>query len=150
MKVDQVMMTQSAAGMAPKRLFFKTDSPANDVKITLLDTNNKPVRVLSVETVTDKYKFEEVGDYSVVFDGKDSEGNTVTPGTYTLQITAQNGTSTIKAYLFEQGKVTGIDYTSDGTLLQVKSQNYDTGDDAYYTTPIPIGSVVSVREHYNG
>lgn len=150
-KVDQVMMTMGSGNtMAPKRLFFHTDSPANDVKIQVLDSNNKPVRTLSVDSSTSQYAFEANGEYSVKFDGKDDSGNYVTPGTYRLQITAQNGNAAVKSYLFEQGTVGGIDYTSQGTQLQVKCEDYDSDGTKFYSTPIPIGSIIAVREHIEG
>ncbi|MFH0920091.1 MAG: flagellar hook capping FlgD N-terminal domain-containing protein [Fibrobacterota bacterium] len=148
-KVDQVAMTLGVgSAMAPKRLFFSTDTPANDVKIRILDKNNKPVRVMNVETISDQYKFKQNGDYSVVFDGKDDKGDTVAAGTYKIEMIAQNGSTSVKGTVFEQGMVGGIDYTADGTKLQIKSQDYDAGSATFYSTTIPIASVVSVREHY--
>lgn len=150
-KVDSVMMTYNSAGqMAPKRLFFHTDSLANDVTVKITDQNGKEVKTLQTNASSQTY-FEPYGDYSVRWDGTDNNGKLVKAGTYKLSIEANNGSSQVKAQIFEQGTVGGVDYNSDGVQLQVKSKDWDNSStilgDEFYVTTIPIGSIISVREH---
>lgn len=152
-KVDSVLMNSGNNGeIAPKRFFYSTDTPANDVKINIYDAENKLVRTLSAESLQahTPYDFEPYGDHSVVWDGKDNSGEMINPGLYSVKIEAKLGSGAVPAQLFEQGTVGGIDYRSEGVLLQVKSRDWDWAEDdtvKYYTTSIPIGSILSVREH---
>jgi flagellar hook assembly protein FlgD len=151
-KVDQVLMGRDQDGNMPsKRLNIHTDSPANDVKVRIVDSNNKLVRTINTETITQtKFNYnKDYADHFVVWDGKNDAGETVAAGTYTVSIEAKLGTSEINANVFEQGMVGGIDYTPEGVLLQVKCKDYDN-DGEFYVTTMPVGYITSVREHTEG
>lgn len=146
-KVDAVMMSRNSSGkVAPKRLFFHTDVPANDVKIKVTDGEGNVVRTLNTESVSKNTYFEDFDERSVVWDGTDDNGDYVKSGTYKLTIQAQVGNTAVNANLFEQGMVGGIDYGADGVKLQVKTKNYDN-EGEFFVTTMPIGSIMAVREH---
>jgi len=153
--VDKVAMTTDAKGvMNPKRLFFETDTPANEVNVKVYDANDKLVRTMSAESISSQYGFEPYGAQSVVFDGRDDAGEQLASGLYTLKIDAKLDAKSVGSKLFEQGTVGGIDYTATGVNLQIKSKDYDNSSvltgDKFYSTTLPISSIVAVREHTAG
>ncbi|OGS33413.1 MAG: hypothetical protein A2293_03375 [Elusimicrobia bacterium RIFOXYB2_FULL_49_7] len=152
-QVNQVAMGVNQSGrIADKRFFFTTDTPANDVKIAIKDASGNTVRTLSTESISQNTAFKAVDGYSVVWDGKNDKGEYIKTGQYSVEMTAKNGSTPVKGYLFEQGTVGGIDFTASGVQLQVKSENYDwnPGDpvaNQFYATQLPISAILAVREH---
>ncbi len=144
-KVDSLLMDMNNKGsMDAKTLTFHTDSPANDVEIRLLDADGTVVRSMKANSISDQYKDEQTGEYRITLDAKDNEGQPLMPGVYKLEIAAKLNSTPIDAYIFEQGSVNGITFGANGTMLDVKSYNPDI--DEYYTSTMPIASIIAVKE----
>src|SRR3989339_1612828 len=144
-KVDSLLMDMNNKGsMDAKTLTFHTDSPANDVEIRLLDADGTVVRSMKANSISDQYKDEQTGEYRITLEAKDNEGQPLMPGVYKLEIAAKLNSTPIDAYIFEQGSVNGITFGANGTMLDVKSYNPDI--DEYYTSTMPIASIIAVKE----
>jgi flagellar basal-body rod modification protein FlgD len=146
--VDKVVMQYDNGVMPSKTLFFKTDTPADEVIITVKNSKGEIVRTLPASTLDNatQYDSEEYGEHKREWDGLDNNGNAVPPGTYDLSIQAKLGGKAVSARIFEQGTVGGVDYSDNGLELQVKSKDWDNPG-KFNVMSIPIGMVMSVREH---
>lgn len=87
-------------------------STAGDVVVTIKDGNGNVVNTLDLGA-------QQAGLAPFSWDGKDSSGNAVANGTYT--ISANNGGSSASLITYVAGSVTGVGYggSSTGTYLQV-------------------------------
>lgn len=87
-------------------------STAGDVVVTIKDANGNTVNSIDLGT-------QQAGLAPFTWDGKDSSGNTVANGTYT--VSANNGGNSAALTTYVAGSVTGVGYggSSTGTYLQV-------------------------------
>ncbi|GGA27782.1 flagellar hook assembly protein FlgD [Dyella nitratireducens] len=87
-------------------------SAAGDVVVTIKDANGNTVNSIDLGT-------QQAGLAPFTWDGKDSSGNTVANGTYT--VSANNGGNSAALTTYVAGSVTGVGYggSSTGTYLQV-------------------------------
>jgi flagellar basal-body rod modification protein FlgD len=87
-------------------------SNAGDVVVTIKDGNGNIVDTIYLGT-------QQAGLASFSWDGKDSSGNAVANGTYS--VSANNGGSSAALSTYVAGSVTGVGYggSSTGTYLQV-------------------------------
>ncbi len=147
-EVDKIAMQYENGVMPPKRLFFHTDTPADSVTISIKDAKGNTVRTMPASTLdgATQYDWEPYGEHSIVWDGRDNSGNSVLPGTYSVEISASLSGSKVAANIFEQGTVGGVDFSDSGIQVQIKSKDWDN-EGKFYATSIPIYMIKSVREH---
>lgn len=108
------------------------------------------MRTLNASTLESatQYDWDEYDAHSIVWDGCDKNGDYVNEGLYTIEISASLNDDEINANIFEQGTVGGLDFSADGTDVQIKCKDWDSSDDTtsvYYATTVPIGYIQAVR-----
>ncbi|MBL8027441.1 MAG: hypothetical protein JNL74_13560 [Fibrobacteres bacterium] len=150
--VNKVVMQYENGAMPEKRLFFKTDIPAEDVEITIKNSKGETVRNLRSSTLSaaSNDAFEPYGAFSKKWDGLDNKGNQLPPDTYSLSISAKSSGKSVGANIFEQGAVGGVDYSADGMMVQIKCKDWDRSTAAkeiFNNTTVPVGLIASVLEH---
>lgn len=120
----QVLSSASLVGrqvLVPSNALAYSGSPVNggvnvstagDVVVTIKDTNGNVVDTIDLGT-------QPAGLSSFTWNGKDSSGNAVADGTYT--VSANNGGNSAALTTYVAGAVTGVGYggSSTGTYLQV-------------------------------
>jgi len=113
-------------------LTFRLNGFAQNVKITITDTNGDTVRVLDANNLS-------AGEHSLSWDGKNSEGQTVSEGTYhfNVEATDANGNS-ISATPLIVGNATGIRYEEGRAFLLMNGQE------------VPFSSVVEIGTGNDG
>ena len=93
-----------------------------DVTVSIFDSDGN--KVTSIDAGNLRY-----GDQNVVWNGKDSEGNTVDSGNYTFTIEARNDLGNeVQAYGYNTGFVSGITYENGSPYLLVNGQKVNLGD----------------------
>ncbi len=77
----------------------------------------------------------EAGEHTFVWDGRNTQGVVQPDGRYTIRVSARDGANApVDATTRIAGRVTGVDMTDDGVVLDVDG------------TPIPFDDVISVRQ----
>jgi len=67
------------------------------------------------------------GDTTVKWDGKNQDtGNLYLGGEYTVEVVSTNGAKSV-GYAFQDGRVTGVNFSSSGAALTVNGLNYGLG-----------------------
>ncbi len=100
-------------------LGYNLPSTAKTVTIKIYDGDGNLVR-----TIEDAPTGE--GDNKVQWDMKNSNGNTVTDGNYTYEVTAKSTSGDeISATQFLVGTVSSVKYTEDGTKFVMNGVEYD-------------------------
>ncbi|MEW5924379.1 MAG: FlgD immunoglobulin-like domain containing protein, partial [Candidatus Zixiibacteriota bacterium] len=86
---------------------------ASDVTIEISNIDGVVVRTLSQEDVA-------AGSNSIVWDGKDSDGNRLEAGYYTISITATDANGdTFAPSTYVEGRVTAVYYRDGSAYLKV-------------------------------
>ncbi len=95
---------------------------ANSVTVQILNSSGDVVKTIDSKKLT-------VGDNTIEWDGTDDQGNTLGAGTYTFKVSAydSNGTD-LGATPYTTGTVTGVKFTSSGTMLIVNGQSIKLSD----------------------
>jgi len=111
---------------------------ANDVKLEVLDSKGKVVRVLDAPNEAGR----KAGDHTVTWDGKDSNGVKASEGLYALRVTAKDSDyMTVPSTVSIQGVVTGVEQSNGETLITVNGApvlwNHITTIKQAQTTPPP-------------
>ncbi|WP_309089676.1 flagellar hook assembly protein FlgD [Phenylobacterium sp.] len=89
---------------------------ANDVKLEVLDSQGKVVKVLDAPNEAGR----KAGDHTVTWDGKDSNGVKHTDGVFSLRVTAKDSNyATVPAMVSIEGIVTGVEQSNGETLITV-------------------------------
>ena len=90
-------------GSDPVQIGYRVDGTASEASLVIKNNSGRTVATLPVGDLS-------AGNHFLTWDGKDSSGNTLTSGTYTITINAKgaNGTSATVSPLV-RSKVTGID-----------------------------------------
>lgn len=106
-------------GTTQPTLGMTLSSNAADVKIQIKDSSGDVVRTIDLGS-------KASGDSTTTWDGKDDSGNQMQAGNYTFSVTAtdSSGNSVSSAY-YTLGVVTGVKYTSSGTMLIVNGSEID-------------------------
>ncbi|WP_293900352.1 flagellar hook assembly protein FlgD [Phenylobacterium sp.] len=92
---------------------YNLDRAATDVKVEVLDS--KGVIVKSFAPTDNK-----AGDHQFLWDGKGQAGTSQAAGTYTLRVTARDGSGTgVTSSVFADGLVTGVEQKNGSTLLTI-------------------------------
>jgi flagellar basal-body rod modification protein FlgD len=98
---------------------YSLDGSGN-VTIDVYDRQGQHVRTLYQGA-------EDKGDHAVNWDGRDDAGNMVADGTYTFEITAQDGIGlTVPSNTYISGEVTGITYKNGQPYLMIGDKLLDS------------------------
>ncbi len=110
-------------------LTFRLDGFAQDVKVTITDSNGDTVNVLTANNLSD-------GENNLSWDGKNSEGQTVQEGTYhfTVEATGIDGND-ISVTPLIVGTATGIRYEDGKAILMIN------GEEVSFSSVVEIGEV---------
>lgn len=112
------MILTEAGGVAG----FTLDAPAQQVKISVLDSAGLEVASLELDNV-------EAGTHNYVWDGKSANGERAANGLYSVRISASNGEQAVTASALEFGQVSGVMRGPKGTDFQVGSLGVFRFDD---------------------
>jgi flagellar basal-body rod modification protein FlgD len=104
----------------PVQLGYTLDGAASQVQLLIQDSNGQPVQTIDGKDLTK-------GNHSVIWDGKNLNGDKVPSGTYKVIIQAKGIDSTgVAASPFIRSQVTGVDLSGVGTaLLNTKAGDID-------------------------
>lgn len=103
----------SVSASGDMHLGYSLSVDAASVKVSIRNASGLIVRTLTVDGATK-------GDGIVAWDGLDEAGNHVASGTYTFSVEAVDAAgTTVTATSFLYGLVSGIRFTSDGTVFVV-------------------------------
>jgi flagellar basal-body rod modification protein FlgD len=92
---------------------YTLDRSATDVKLEILDSRGRIVRVLAP---TDN----KAGEHTLTWDGKGDAGSTLPDGVYSLRVTAKDSQGTaVGSTVFADGLVTGVEQSNGQTLITV-------------------------------
>ena len=98
---------------------YSLDASGN-VTIDVYDSQGQHVRTLYQGS-------EDNGEHAVNWDGRDDSGNVVADGTYTFEITAQDGIGlTVPSNTYISGEVTGITYKNGQPYLMIGNKLLDS------------------------
>lgn len=87
----------------PVEIGYKVDGTVTDVDLLIKNSDGKTVATLSASDLSE-------GNHFLTWDGKNSSGTTLDPGTYSIQISAKNGTTASASVSpLVRSEVTGID-----------------------------------------
>lgn len=101
---------------------------AAQVTAVVTDANGNTVRTINVGP-------EAAGSFQLSWDGRDDNGNTQPPGTYTVQVTAADSTgASVPVQQTASGEVTGVSFNGGVTQLLVG------------TTPIKLSDITQINE----
>lgn len=117
-KGDRVQLTQSGSA----DVNFDLGSSAKEVTVKIKDANGNLVRTLSVGS-------RSSGLNSVQWDGKDSMGNVMTAGTYSIEVTAKDSSgNAVNVSSRFKGVVSGVTFNGGIPLLEVGNTTVQLGD----------------------
>ncbi len=106
----------------PASLNFSLPSPAKDVSIKIMDSRGNLIRTIKMSN-------KSSGLNAVTWDGKDSMGNAMSAGTYTLEMKATDAKgNAINVSSKFKGTVTGVSYENGVPILEVGSAKVRVGD----------------------
>jgi flagellar basal-body rod modification protein FlgD len=95
------------------KICFDLDANAQTVKTEILDENGKVVRTFTEENLA-------TGEKSLVWDGKDDEGNEVPEDSYSYRVSAvDNNGDKVSVQTYTFGAISGIRFSSVGAVLMI-------------------------------
>jgi flagellar basal-body rod modification protein FlgD len=104
---------------------------ANDVKLEVLDSKGKVLRVLDPANEAGR----KAGDHKVAWDGKDSNGVKMPEGLYALRVTATDSKYLkVPATVSIEGVVSGVEQSNGETLITVNG------------TPVPWNHITTIKQ----
>jgi len=109
-------------GETETTLHFNLGNVANDVTINIYDEDGNTVKTIHKSTMA-------AGDKEILWDGTDDNGNQVSSGAYTFDVSATgaNGETVVTTtYVF--GEVSGVQYDENGASLKVGALTVLFGD----------------------
>lgn len=117
-------------GSDPVQVGYKIDGTVKDTSLVITNKSGKTVATLKATDLSE-------GNHFLTWDGKDSSGNTLAAGTYSITIKAENadGTSATVSPLV-RSKVTGIDLSGTEAKIVTALGEYKISSlyGAYNTT----------------
>ncbi len=95
------------------KITFNLQAAGNSGTITIKDEAGRVVRTIDI----DESKLSK-GEHSMSWDGKDSEGNSLAEGKYTVSVEITDaGGSTYSADTYAVGKIEGVRFKAEGTMM---------------------------------
>lgn len=108
---------------------YNLGSDASSVSISVYDSDGNMVRKISLGETS-------AGDNSYTWDGKDSNGNKLSDGEYSIEVSAVDSSgNTVTASTKSEGTVTGITYNNGVTYLVIDGK-----------TKIQLGDITEINE----
>ena len=106
----------------PASINFTLPGAAKNVTIQIKDAKGNLIRTLTQKDMAS-------GTNSVTWDGKDTVGNVMSAGTFTLDISAKDAANkTLDVSTKFKGKVTGVTYENGIPVLEVGAARVKVGD----------------------
>ena len=125
-----------ASGSFPS-IRFQADSAAQNVTVTVTNSQNQVVRTIQVPSAT-------AGENTVTWDGKDNSGATLPDGTYHVAVSAQDAAGNpITMTPLQTGRVTGIIFRNGLTYLDINGAQIALGD--IVSVHEPAGNAITVN-----
>ena len=91
---------------------FKVDQPVDNVRVQVLDKAGNVLR-------TDDLGARQAGNYSFVWDGKNTAGATVADGSYTFKVSATQGGKSADVTALQLGTVNAVSRSGGGFVLDL-------------------------------
>lgn len=91
---------------------FKVDQPVDNVRVQVLDQAGNVLR-------TDDLGARQAGNYSFVWDGKNTAGATVADGSYTFKVSATQGGKSADVTALQLGTVNAVSRSGGGFVLDL-------------------------------
>ena len=105
-----------------KTLNFSLDDAAAQIEVNIFDSAGKKVTSLTLADLT-------AGSNQIIWNGKDGEGNSVSPGAYTYEVKAENiNGDEIGAQTFISGKITDVTFEEDGAFALINGQKISVSE----------------------
>ena len=112
-KEVRAVSSEAALAGGDAKWTYTLDRPATDVKLEILDSRGRVVRVIAP---TDNRS----GEHQLTWDGKGDGGSTLPDGLYSLRVTAKDTQGTnVGSTVFTDGLVTGVEQADGQTLITV-------------------------------
>jgi flagellar basal-body rod modification protein FlgD len=107
---------------ASSSINFNLDNNASDAVVTIYNSSGTSVRTLDMKNV-------KAGDATCAWDGKDDNGETLSPGTYYFKINATDYSgSAVTATSSTNGTVSGVRYENGTIYLEVGDKEVSLAD----------------------
>jgi flagellar basal-body rod modification protein FlgD len=113
-------ITTKTAGET-RDLSVQLPSNANNVLVSVLDKDGKILRTVQIGP-------RAAGKSDFTFDGLDSSGNPLPPGTYTLKLVADQNKTPVQGSILQNGSVTGVSFAEGVAQLIVNGQRISLPD----------------------
>ncbi len=114
-------------GTSSYDLSFNLQSDAANVTVEVVDSDGNTVRTIDATEMS-------AGDHTLTWDGKNSSGEDVKNGSYTLKVTAKDSNDVdITARAYTHGTIEGIRYKDGNAMLIVD------GDEIPFSSILEIG-----------
>ncbi|MFQ5636699.1 MAG: flagellar hook assembly protein FlgD [bacterium] len=106
----------------PVDLNFRLFSAAENVTITINDSNGVPVRTIELDG-------RVVGEHAFTWDGKDNAGDLQPDGEYTFSVSARNlDGNSITAQTFITGLISSVRYENGNAILRIGDRDVQMAD----------------------
>ena len=108
-----------ALGNTSTQLGYQADGTATSIKLNIQNSAGKTVGTLAGKDLT-------AGNHFLTWDGKDSSGNMLPPGTYTIAVDAKNsaGASVTTVLPLVRATVTGVDLSGSEAKIVTGAGEY--------------------------
>ncbi|HBX66160.1 MAG TPA: hypothetical protein DEG32_08370, partial [Balneolaceae bacterium] len=93
---------------------FGLNNSADNVEVIIRDASGSEVRRESIKGLS-------TGDHNWTWDGKNSAGDRMGEGEYTVEVQAANGDNPVGSLVFIEGIADRVRYTSEGVYLSVNN-----------------------------
>lgn len=100
---------------------YQLSGPADDVKITITDSNGTTVRTVKLEHVSG-------GNHTWTWNGQTNNGKDVPEGIYEVHIEAQNGDDKVGVLVYQKGIAEKVRYTPEGVRLIINGVAVSLGN----------------------
>lgn len=108
-------------GENSSELRFKLEGDALPGKIVIKDNSGKVVRTIELESMT-------TGVNSILFDGKDQQGNLLAAGNYTYSVVDKKGDAAAGVTKYSNYLVDAVRYNGTSIMLKSGSKEIDLAD----------------------
>ncbi|MCX8043205.1 MAG: flagellar hook assembly protein FlgD [Desulfobacterota bacterium] len=130
-------------GETSPSLDYTLNGDASRVIINIFDQNNRLVRTIHAGQ-------QSKGDQSIVWDGKDKNGNAVSKGLYKFEVLATNTDGkAVSATTMLSGTVEGLTFENGVTYVEVNGQKIAIGDIISISAPKQSDNTTSDQTNSN-